>query len=191
MTPTRAEQAARRRAELLAAALKLFAARGFRGTTIQDIAVETGTAPGLVYHYFRSKEELLGAVMQHHSFLPELRRLLALSPDRPAPEVLREVATEFSRMLEERGELLRFVSAESQISPEVGAAMGQVMHEGRELLVAYLQARIEAGELRPHDPGVPARALFWSIVSKHLARDQTPGFEADLVELLLQGMVAR
>jgi AcrR family transcriptional regulator len=191
VTPPRAEQAARRRAELLAAALALFAERGFHGTTIQDIATATGTASGLIYHYFRSKEELLGAILQRYSFLPELRRILAVSPDRPAAEVLREVATGFSRMLEERAELLRFVSSQAHLSPEVGAAMAQVMQEGRELLVAYLQARVEAGELRPHDPSVPAQALVWSIVSKHLARARADGFETALVDVLLQGLVSR
>ena len=65
-------QADRRRSELIEAALRLFAERGFRSTTIGDIASATGTAHGLVYHYFRSKDDLLQAVLDRYTFLPRL-----------------------------------------------------------------------------------------------------------------------
>ena len=77
----RAQQANRRRAELLDVALRLFAERGFEATTIADISAGAGTAHGLVYHYFRSKDELLLAVLERNSFLPALRQLLAVAPD--------------------------------------------------------------------------------------------------------------
>ncbi len=61
----RAEQArAARRDEILAAARRVFAARGFRGTTIADIAEEAGIALGTIYLYFASKEEVFAALNQ-------------------------------------------------------------------------------------------------------------------------------
>lgn len=191
MATTRARQADRRRTELLDAALRLFAEQGFHATTIADIAAATGTAHGLVYHYFRSKDELLSEILERYAFLPHLRSLLAVSPDRPASEVLTEVAVGFSRMLDDRTDLLRFVVAESNRNPLVAAALGRVMDEGLELLSGYLQARIAAGELRLHDPTVPARALFWAIITKHLGQAPVDSFETDLVALLLDGIRAR
>lgn len=187
----RAAQADRRRAELVDAALKLFAERGFRSTTIADIAAATGTAHGLVYHYFRSKDELLAAILERYSFLPQLRALLAVSPDRAATEVLTEVAVGFSRMLDERPELLRLVVSESQTNPIVAAALGRVTDAGLVAMTEYLKARIAAGELRVHDPTVPARALFWAIITKHLGPVGADGFESDLVAVLLDGIRAR
>jgi AcrR family transcriptional regulator len=172
-------------------ALRLFAERGFRGTTIADIAAATGTAHGLVYHYFRSKDELLAAILERYSFLPELRSLLAVSPDRPAAEVLTEVAAGFSRMLDERPELLRVVVTESQTNPVVAAALAYVTDEGLAAMSDYLRARIGAGELRVHDPTVPARALFWAIITKHLGPAGADGFEIDLVDVLLDGIRPR
>lgn len=61
---TRARQADLRRDELLATCLRLFAEQGFKATTIADIAAATDTAHGLVYHYFRSKDELLVAILE-------------------------------------------------------------------------------------------------------------------------------
>jgi AcrR family transcriptional regulator len=187
-TRQRAAQADRRRAELIDTALRLFAERGFRGTTIADIAVATGTAHGLVYHYFRSKDELLDAILERYSFLPQLRALLAVSPDRPAGDVLNEVAVGFSRLLDERPELLRLVVTESQTNPIVAAALARITDEGLVVLTEYLRARIAAGELRLHDPTVPARALFWAIITKHLGPPGVDGFETDLVAVLLDGI---
>ena len=122
-------QADRRRSELIEAALRLFAERGFRSTTIGDIASATGTAHGLVYHYFRSKDDLLQAVLDRYTFLPRLRTLLAVSPDRPAAEVLAEIAVGLSEVLRDRPEILRLVIAEAPTNPIVAKALAQVSDE--------------------------------------------------------------
>jgi AcrR family transcriptional regulator len=185
---TRAKQADARRDELLRVALRLFAERGFEGATIADIATATGTAHGLVYHYFSSKNELLLAVLERFSFLPELRRLLDVSPEREAVVVLTEIAVRFSALLRERADLLRLVSRESQTNQIVAAALAGVMVEGTEVISTYLVARVTAGELRPHDTTVPARALFWALVTMHLTQAPQDGFEVALVDVLLNGL---
>jgi AcrR family transcriptional regulator len=187
----RARQADQRRSDLIEAALQLFAERGFRATTIADIATATGTAHGLVYHYFRSKDDLLEAVLDQYTFLPRLQALLEVSPDRPAFEVLTEIAIGLSAMLRDRPEVLRLVIAEGPTNPIVGRALARVTQEGLAVLTAYLQARIVAGELRIHDASVPARALFWAIITKHLGPPDADGFETDLVAVLLDGIRAR
>jgi AcrR family transcriptional regulator len=45
-------------ARILAAALRLFADKGLGATKISDIAAAAGSSQGLVYHYFKSKEEM-------------------------------------------------------------------------------------------------------------------------------------
>ena len=190
-TSTRAGQADRRRAELLDVALRLFAEKGFASTTIADIAAASGTAHGLVYHYFRSKDELLVAVLERNSFLPALRQLLAVEPDQPAVDVLPRIATGFSAMIAERADFMSLVLRESQTNADVAAAMQQLIGEGLELLTTYLEGRITAGELRPHDPSVTARALFQAIVAGHLNRLPASGFEAGLVDLILHGVLVR
>jgi AcrR family transcriptional regulator len=51
-----------RRAEILVAAARLFAGNGFHNTSMAGIITESGLSAGAVYSYFRSKEELIGAV---------------------------------------------------------------------------------------------------------------------------------
>jgi AcrR family transcriptional regulator len=64
---------ARTRAGLLAAARQLFAARGMEHTTIAQIAEHADIAIGSFYNYFRTKEELLDALLEE-----ELAQQLAL-----------------------------------------------------------------------------------------------------------------
>ncbi len=50
---------------LVAAALKLFASKGYDGTTTREIAARAGCAEGLIHRYFSGKAGLLPALMQH------------------------------------------------------------------------------------------------------------------------------
>ena len=52
-----------RRREILDAAEKLFEQKGFQRTTVSDIAQAMNVAQGMLYYYFKSKEELLGALV--------------------------------------------------------------------------------------------------------------------------------
>jgi AcrR family transcriptional regulator len=51
-----------KRRRILDAALKTFAARGYHGTAVPDVAHEARVATGTLYHYFDSKEQLVNAV---------------------------------------------------------------------------------------------------------------------------------
>jgi TetR/AcrR family transcriptional regulator, fatty acid metabolism regulator protein len=48
-----------RRRQILDAAIRVFAREGFHSCRVSDIADEAGVAYGLVYHYFKSKDEVL------------------------------------------------------------------------------------------------------------------------------------
>ena len=71
-----------RQAILIAAAISLFAARGFRGTTTKEIAKAAGVSEALVFKYFPTKRALYAAI------LAEKANLSALL------EAVEEVATE-------------------------------------------------------------------------------------------------
>ncbi len=60
--PVRAEREAERRKVILRAAIEVFSRKGYHGCRIQDVAREAGVAYGLVYHYFKNKDELLESV---------------------------------------------------------------------------------------------------------------------------------
>ncbi len=55
-----------RREQILDAALPCFAARGFHQTSMHDISAEAGISVGLIYRYFKSKEEVIAALAAEH-----------------------------------------------------------------------------------------------------------------------------
>jgi len=52
------------RTKILQSATRLFGRRGFQGTTIEDVTRESGISRGALYWHFKSKSELLGAVVE-------------------------------------------------------------------------------------------------------------------------------
>lgn len=53
-----------RRQEILEAAQRLFQSKGFEETSMQDVMQDLGIAKGTIYHYFKSKDVLLEAVVE-------------------------------------------------------------------------------------------------------------------------------
>jgi AcrR family transcriptional regulator len=60
-------QKEKRRAEIIAEALRLFASKGFYTTTIPDIARSLGMSVGNLYNYFKSKDLLAQEIIRHIS----------------------------------------------------------------------------------------------------------------------------
>ena len=56
-----------RRQQILSAALDLFAEHGRDGATNEEIAERAGVTPGLIYFYFRSKDDLFLAAFEHQA----------------------------------------------------------------------------------------------------------------------------
>ncbi|MGH7603683.1 MAG: TetR family transcriptional regulator [Gemmatimonadaceae bacterium] len=54
-----------RPSELLEAALRIFAERGYANTRLEDIAATVGVTKGTIYHYFATKEDLLRRAIRH------------------------------------------------------------------------------------------------------------------------------
>ncbi len=54
-----------RRNEILEAAIELFTSNGFENTAVSDIVQKLNIAQGTFYYYFKSKDELLNAVVEH------------------------------------------------------------------------------------------------------------------------------
>lgn len=53
--------------KILSVSAKLFIERGYDKTSIQDIIKELGMSKGAIYHHFKSKEEVLEAILLKHS----------------------------------------------------------------------------------------------------------------------------
>ena len=52
-----------RKQEILTAAWKCFAEKGYKGTTMRNIAESSGLSTGVIYNYFKNKDELLDSLL--------------------------------------------------------------------------------------------------------------------------------
>jgi AcrR family transcriptional regulator len=186
----REEQAEWRRNQLLDTALTLFGEKGVESTTIKDIAEAAGVAQGLVYHYFSSKEDLLIEVLQRRTPLPALLDLITGMYDRPASEVLPALARGIYAIMTERRDLLRIMFREAMVNPAMVERLALYREELFDVLARYLDSRVAAGELRPHNPRTTAQTLAASMIVLRVLDLPPEPYISEMVDTLLHGLVA-
>ena len=95
----------KKREEILEAAMKLFFARGYDGTSIRMIQREVGSEPGLFYYYFKSKDEIWDKVIERYfaEYVTGLDKTIADGQLEPLTllsnffQYVKEAAAEFRR----------------------------------------------------------------------------------------------
>src|SRR5213596_2109207 len=103
---TRAARAQGREArdELLSAALRVFARRGYRDAAVDEIAAEAGYSKGALYWHFSGKEELLMALLDERVDAPMRAMVALLESAPPERDMSLEASREFARRLTEERE---------------------------------------------------------------------------------------
>ena len=87
-----------RRAEIKALATRVFAEKGYHGTSITDIARACDTVKSRLYYYFPSKADLLFEILQDHAGFLQDRLLPLLETPGPARDKLQAYATALIRI---------------------------------------------------------------------------------------------
>jgi AcrR family transcriptional regulator len=108
------------RERLMSAALKLFAERGYKASTVGAIETEAGLAPrsGALYQHFTSKQELLEAAIENElAAMGELSDALAMLPLGDFRAELTLLARWNLASLDRRGDLTRFIRREAHLLP--------------------------------------------------------------------------
>jgi AcrR family transcriptional regulator len=150
-TPTADARAARgaKRKQILEAATRVFASRGYHGARVSDIAREAGIAYGLVYHYFRNKDEILDTIFAERwgAFLDVVDGIAAGT--QPASEKLRQLAALVLYAYRRRPDWVKVLVFEIQRTsrfsePEQIEAVGRLFRS----VAQIVRAGQEAGELR-------------------------------------------
>jgi AcrR family transcriptional regulator len=158
----------RRRQEIIEAAARVFAEKGFRNATNRDIAREAGVSSGLIYWYFTDKKALFIAAVRE---MYPLRKL-----DMPGDELLQrpleDVLVHLGSMILETIthpdtlRLIRIGFSELVQFPEVGQSFGQLIGETViRGLAEHFDARVRAGTVRPIDTRLTAQAYCGALVA--------------------------
>ena len=177
-----AEQTVDRRRELLDAAATVFAQKGFHASRVGDIAEEAGVAHGLLYHYFRSKEEVLETIFRENwgALVVETQRIEAA--DLPLREQLRRFAGLYLGSWLITPEAIRVLVREIARSPDVGGRVDEIRAVFLALARMIESAQVR-GEVRAScDPVLAAWVVYGSLeeILTGWVLGQLPGEEADV-----------
>jgi AcrR family transcriptional regulator len=157
-----------RPAEILAAALEVFAARGFQAARLEEVAKRAGVSKGALYLYFETKAELFRAVVRD-AISPNIERVKAVaSAEVPFEQAARMGLGMMARhILTDRRitGVVKLVIAESRNHPELATIWHETVVEPGVQLMSGLIARAQArGEIRAGDPRLFAFGLMGPMV---------------------------
>jgi AcrR family transcriptional regulator len=143
------------RARLLRAAADAFAAQGYDGTRVADIAASAGVSNGALYAHFGSKAELLVGALRAHG-RRHLADMFDADPGRPVTEMLLAIGRRLGRQPDAGGYLLVEALVAARRDEDVARPMRDDMGERAEWLVQLIRGAQTSGEL---DQDVSAEAL--------------------------------
>jgi TetR/AcrR family fatty acid metabolism transcriptional regulator len=152
-----------KRRQLLDAAVRVFARKGFHASRVGDIAEEAGVAHGLLYHYFTSKDQVLEAVF-HENWSVLLARIESVEEsDEPAADQIRHIAAIVLRTWLHLPDVVRVVIQEFGRSPELAERIAELTRP-IDVLQRVIARGIERGEFRKEvHPGYAATVVYGSI----------------------------
>lgn len=193
-----------RPAEIIAAALEVFADVGFAQAKISDIAKRAGVAKGTVYLYFQTKEELFEAAVRHYikPVFSEMSQRVQAFPG-PASELLRlliqQIYQHLPRSPERRG-IMRILIAEGGRFPQMTEFYyREVIAGAQQLMRGVIQRGIDSGEFRelpasnfPMAVMAPIMlATIWKMSFEQVAPLDLEQLCAAHIDLVLNGLVIR
>lgn len=162
--PPRRRRPDARPGEILAAALDLFAERGFAATRMEDVAARAGLSKAAIYLYFADKTALLGAVVDATiaSNLNAVAGAAATHQGPVGPLLARLLQTVATQLRTTRfPDLAKLIIAESRAHPEIGRLwLDHVIRRALPLVCALIQRGVDSGEFRPLDVPMTARSVF-------------------------------
>ena len=183
---------------ILAAAVRVFARKGYHTCRVGDIAEEAGVAYGLVYHYFTSKEEVLETIFRETwtELLGAVREVEESAE--PAQEQLRQVAAILLRSWRRDPDLVRVLVREVARSPELQRRVGEIEQAFAAIERIVVDGQ-ERGELRRDVEPRLASWIFYGAIEEILTGwvlGKLPDGDDDVAEaertvtLLLAGALA-
>lgn len=161
--------------EIVAAALEIFAEKGFAAARLDDIAARAGVSKGAIYLYFATKEDIFRAVIAE-AVLPNVGQIRRLAVAHPGPfaDLARGLAQLAPTLLArpELGGVIKMVVGEARNFPELARLWhDQVIDPALGALSAAIEGAQARGEVRPGDPRLYALGLIGPLLAGVIWRE--------------------
>ena len=174
-----------RRQQILDAALDIFAEQGYEAATTKDIAARADVTHGLIYFYFKNKEDLFGAACEYQAeqVAERLAHVEQTDAGAPAETTLRHLIAHLVTLLVEPRtlNLLRVMmrtslgAAESEkVAIEARERMRSFSRSLKEGVQRVLAAQASRGALRDIDVELASSMLLSAIIHQMIVRASQP-----------------
>jgi AcrR family transcriptional regulator len=162
--PLTEEEMLRRRHEIFNASVNLFLTKGFRETSMREIAESANMGKSSLYDYFKTKDDILLWAVEDELFdLTVAAREIACQP-LPAIKKLRQVMKKHLEFLVERKEFYLKLSFEVQrLSIQSQLRIQEKRHAYQDLIRQLIEEGIREGAFHPVDSLLVTRILITAI----------------------------
>jgi TetR/AcrR family transcriptional regulator, fatty acid metabolism regulator protein len=152
------------RKNILLAARKIFAKKGFESANVSDIVQKVNMSQGIFYYHFPDKKSVLIEVL--NTFFDRMRALVDswMTTTEAGPEIAGRFARDISGILYENRDLAHIIMKEAHSTdPEIRGVIHDFYNYLYERTAAGLQLGIALGLVRPLDTRITAVALVGMI----------------------------
>ena len=197
--PKDPELEARRKAQILDTAARVFATYGFANTQVQTIANHIGVGNGTVYRYFPTKEQLFLSAVERGLKELEAEMDAVLSQPLDGPELMRLAIRTYLGFFHRRPEMAELFIQERAAFPHHHRPLYFVTKDDEMECKhqAFFTRLVESGVIRPIPRerffSVIGDLLYGTILTNLLAnRPADPDAQADdVLDVILNGLLAR
>ncbi|MGK5506877.1 TetR/AcrR family transcriptional regulator [Brevibacillus formosus] len=154
---------------ILRASVKLFAEKGFHASSTSEIAKEAGVAEGTIFRHYKSKKDILLAVVAPvlvkfaaPFILKDVREIFKEQNNKAFSQIVTELYRNRIDLVLANEKHIRILLQEAFFHDEIREALIATVFTGvKEMANKLIEAKVEVGELRP----LPTQAVFRAILS--------------------------
>jgi AcrR family transcriptional regulator len=148
------------RIKILRAAQKLFAQKGYNGTTTRDLAQKAGVAEGTIFRHFPNKKAIL-VELATDGWIEILTDLLTELSEMGSYKAVGQVMRRRMLNLHKNGDLMRVCFLEAQFHPELrDRIQGEVIAKMTDVAEAFFQTAMDRGIYRQMNPKFVAQVFL-------------------------------
>ncbi len=148
------------RDRILAAALPLFARKGYEATTTRDLAAGAGVAEGTLFRHFKSKKDILIEVATK-GWVEILTDLLTELSEMGSYKAVAQVMRRRMVRMRESSDLMRVCFMEAQFHPDLrDRIQAEVIDKMTDVAEAFFQTAMERGIYRRLNPRIVAQVFL-------------------------------
>ena len=165
-----------RREQILDAAMRVYAEKGYAEATNKDIAHEAGVTAPLLYYYFQTKRDLFDALLSERVKIGDAVSLLKadVADDLPPRVVLNQFVLDILNRMQTNHDspAFRAMMQEAFHDPIVRGLFVQKMRVTQDMLADYLTRMAARGLVRPLDPSVASLIVLHSVAGFAMHHDE-------------------